>query len=167
MTRDTLRHVRLRRLRNKRKASSSGHHSASPGTQLRRCLALVVTLIRALQIDLSARAAVWAPAEMHSGSVVRYGQHESESLSRAASGNVADRLWTLLPNGWGRNRSSSPVRLRAELVTEIPVASGETVELQRLRGTRNTCSIIWEHSRAPTRGTPRVAWASGTETKKI
>ncbi|KAG1092727.1 hypothetical protein G6F40_012780 [Rhizopus arrhizus] len=129
MTRDTLRHVRLRRLRNKRKASSSGHHSASPGTQLRRCLALVVTLIRALQIDLSARAAVWAPAEMHSGSVVRYGQHESESLSRAASGNVADRLWTLLPNGWGRNRSSSPVRLRAELVTEIPVASGEVTHI--------------------------------------
>ena len=30
-----------------------------------------------------------------------------------------------------------------------------------------SASQLWEHSRAPTRGTPRVAWASGTETKKI
>ena len=66
---------------------------------------------------------------MHSVSVVRHGQRGPESLPKAASVSIADMLWTLLLKGWGCNRSESPVRPQAELVTKIPAASVQVTHL--------------------------------------
>lgn len=52
--------------------------------------------------------------------------------------------------------------LVARLLSHVPIVG----HLNANYG-NTSASQLWEHSRAPTRGTPRVAWASGTETKKI